>query len=124
MSANFFEPPKLSVLVPLEILDDAEGLRVFGLRSDVGQLFLAYMCAKNAEAERFLLVPTTTETLRDIADNLVSLRDALTQPAQRWIIDRNANGVLSSAKPVDVLELPDNALPHADSRLDFLINDR
>lgn len=108
---------KLSQLEPVRVLDDVDGPRLFTVLADSGQSLLAYMCGEDDKVERFLLVPTSDRIIQEIANNKVSLRDALTQQALMWMVDRQRDGSLSTPMSVDYSELPESALPRAGAYL-------
>ena len=109
---------KLSRLVPERVLDELDGPRLFTARTDDGQLVLAYLCAEDAEIERFLLVPTSGQILQSIERNELTLRDALTQQAQMYLADRHFDGSVTGTEQVDAARLPESALPRHGVYLD------
>ena len=108
---------KLSKLDPLCVLDEMDGPRLFTLRDDDGQLFLAYMCGEDETTERFLIVPTSDRIVSTIQENKISLRDALTQQAIMAVVDRRPDDVLSEPVLVDSSDLPSTALPRPNTFL-------
>lgn len=109
---------KLSQLVPERVLDELDGPRLFTARSDEGQLLLAYMCGEDLDIERFLLVPTSERILRAIEGNELTLRDALTQQALMYLVDRRFDGRVTGLAQIDSALLPESALPRHGVYLD------
>lgn len=111
VEGNAVDWPKLSHLRPESVLDEFDGPRLFTLRTDQGELLLAYFSGEDHDKERFLLVPAGDTLINAINDNRISLRDALTVQGLAWTIDRMRDGSLSEVRQIRQSDLPASALP-------------
>jgi hypothetical protein len=109
--------PELASLTPERVLDEYDGPRLFTLRSRDGHLFLAYKCAEDQDAERYLVVPTHEALIGQLESNAVTLRDALIGHGSVWLLDRHLDGTTCVLGAVDPANLPVSALPRAGVRL-------
>ena len=96
-------------LTPHQILDEYDGPRLFTV-VEGSDLYLVYQCGEDGTIERFLIVPTNRQILKNIENSTVTLRDALTS-SWAWIADRRRDGSVDPAVRVDPSLLPQNALP-------------
>lgn len=101
----------LSAFSPLRVLDEMDGPRLFTVRSDDGQLFLAYSCAEDDANSRYLLVPTSDRLIARIEQDELCVRDALTQQAVMLVVDVANDGRINLLGRVDPETLPEDALP-------------
>lgn len=108
---------KLSKLEPEHVLDEMDGPCLFTVRSDDGQLLLAYKCGEDETVERFLVVPTSKRIVEDIEGNHLPLRCALTQQALMCMVDQLGDGSLTAPVQIDFEALPATALPRPNARL-------
>lgn len=108
---------KIEKLEPVQVLDEFDGPRLFTARSQGGQLLLAYSCAEDESASRFILVPTSEHIVKDIENNVLPLRAALTQQALACIVEVRSDDTLNGPYEADLATLPESALPAPDARL-------
>ena len=103
-------------LMPVRVLDEYDGPRLFTVRSQDGYDLLVYHCGEDASVERFLLTPIESGRIDKIEANDLTLREALTD-GWLWIVDRDRSGNLTKPTRVSASNLPTNALPRAGIRL-------
>lgn len=108
---------KLSRLVPVRVLDELDGPRLFTVLGDDGQLLLAYVCGEDETSQRVLIVPTSNRIVDAIERSNITLRDALTQQAVMCMVDQQHDGTLGAPAQVDFDDLPSSALPRPDTYL-------
>jgi hypothetical protein len=107
----------LKGLVPERVLDEYDGPRLFTMRSDQNDLLLAYLCAQDAEVERFLVVPTNDMIINDLEKSEIAVRDALVGRGWSWLVDRMKDGSISILGALDPSAVPEDALPTHGARL-------
>ncbi len=108
---------RLKRLVPERVLDEYDGPRLFTVRSDQNDLLLAYLCAQDADVERFLVVPTNDMIINDLEKSEIAIRDALVGRGWSWLVDRMKDGSISILGALDRGVLPEDALPTRGARL-------
>jgi hypothetical protein len=100
-----FEP-----FIPLEVLDDYDGPRIFTLKDSEGELNLAYWSDQDQAVCRYVVVPTTAKILEALRKGSISIYDALDQP-RCWLCDVTHQGVLSACQRVEFEAIPRDSLP-------------
>ncbi len=70
-----FEP-----FLPVEVLDDYDGPRIFTLKDTDGELNLAYWSDGDQGNSRYVVVPTKKKTLDSLRTGEIGVFDALNQP--------------------------------------------
>lgn len=105
---------KLSQLEPVRVLDETDGPSLFTARDVDGQLLLAYKCGEDRTAEQFLLVPTSNRIVEAIENDVLTLRDALTQQALMCRVTRLNDGTIEPPIGVDFETLSVSELPTPD----------
>ena len=112
VQAPTVSPTRFAGLVPLDVLYDFDGPRIFTSHADDGALLLAYQCAETPDTSRFVVVPADRHDVLDLAEGRVALRAALAQPWV-WIVDRRHDGTLTNAWSTSLRDVPDSVLPRA-----------
>jgi hypothetical protein len=102
-----FEP-----FLPVEVLDDYDGPRIFTLKDADGDLNLACWSDGEQGNSRYVVVPTTTKILDSLRSGELSVFDALNQP-RCWVCDILASGDVGMCWRVDFDSIPRDALPSA-----------
>jgi hypothetical protein len=97
-------------LEPTDILYEFDGPRIFTTTTPRQDTFLAYQCAEAADRNRYIVVPSNAELVRELRSGLVSMREALSQP-WTWLVDQFHSGEIAHARKIDLRELPASALP-------------
>lgn len=100
-----FEP-----FVPVEILDEYDGPRIFTLMDAEGELNLAYWSDQDQAVCRYVVVPTTAKILEALRKGSISVYDALNQP-RCWLCDVTHQGVLSTCQRIEFEAVPRDSLP-------------
>jgi len=100
-----FEP-----FLPVEVLDDYDGPRIFTLYDAEGELNLAYWLDQDQKVCRYVVVPTTAKILDALRKGCLSLYDALNQP-RCWLCDVTHQGELSTCQLVEFETVPRDSLP-------------
>ena len=95
-----FEP-----FLPVEVLDDYDGPRIFTLKDADGELNLAYWSDGDQGNSRFVVVPTTMKVLDSLRTGEISILDALNQP-RCWVCDILARGDVGNCWRVDFGSIP------------------
>lgn len=106
-----FEP-----FIPVEVLDDYDGPRLFTLEDAEGELNLAYWSDQDQAVCRYVVVPTTKKLLEALRTGRISVYDALDQP-RCWLCDVTHEGVLSACQRVEFEAVPRDSLPATDTML-------
>lgn len=106
-----FEP-----FVPVEVLDDYDGPRIFTLKDAEGELNLAYWSDKDQQICRYVVVPTTAKILEALRKGSISVYDALNQP-RCWLCDVTHQGDLSACQRVEFEAVPRDSLPASGTML-------
>jgi hypothetical protein len=110
-SADDLSPAFLGNLAPREVLVDVDGPRIFTTLDAGGGELLAYQCAEDAEASRFLLVPTNEVLIQRLRGGQLSLRGALLSPPWIWLADLLHGGGIRAAWRVTSTDIPTEHLP-------------
>jgi hypothetical protein len=100
-----FEP-----FLPVEVLDDYDGPRIFTLQDAEGELNLAYWSDGDEKVCRYVVVPTTATILEELRKGGLSIYDALNQP-RCWLCDVTHQGDLSACQRVEFEAIPRESLP-------------
>ena len=106
-----FEP-----FLPVDVLDDYDGPRIFTLKDADGELNLAYWSDGEQGNSRYVVVPTTTKILDFLRAGEISVFDALNQP-RCWVCDTSLSGDVGNCWRVDFDSIPREALPSAGTML-------
>ena len=106
------DPTWFMPFVPLRVLNDYDGPRIFTLNDSKGGLCLACWSVENTTHSRYLIVPTTTKIVSDMERGLLSVREAMTQ-ATLWVADVRADGVVEFAYLTSIAELPEDTQPQS-----------
>jgi hypothetical protein len=99
--------------IPEEVLYWYDGPMIFTTRNSDHTLLLAYQMEELDDGQRFLVAPTTIETVQGLKENKVDVRDALLQGSSLWIVDTDMSNVPTNIYNVqDAPELlPVDSLP-------------
>jgi hypothetical protein len=100
-----FEP-----FIPLEVLDDYDGPRLFTIQDAEAELNLAYWADEGDLVNRYVVVPTTTQIIAALRNGSITVFDALNQP-RCWLCDVNRQGALSECRRVEFEAVPKDSLP-------------
>ncbi len=95
-----FEP-----FLPVDVLDDYDGPRIFTLKDADGELNLAYWSDGEQGNSRYVVVPTTTKILDSLRAGEISVFDALNQP-RCWVCDTSLSGDVGNCWRVDFDSIP------------------
>ena len=95
---------------PIEVLYDSDGPRVFTLRDGEGRITLACWSDADDAVNRYLVVPTTSETVGLLRAGEMSVYDALHQ-RQCWACDVTFGGELVRSVRVAFDDVPADARP-------------
>jgi hypothetical protein len=106
-----FEP-----FLPVEVLDDYDGPRIFTLKDKNGEWNLACWSDGEQGNSRYVVVPTTPKIVDSLRSGKMSVIDALKQP-RCWVCDILSSGSVANCWRVDFSSIPRDALPSADSML-------
>jgi hypothetical protein len=102
---EWFEP-----FVPVEVLDEYDGPRIFTLKDSDGELNLSYWSDEYEQASRYVVVPTTARILTALKDGSITVFDALNQP-RCWLCDVSQEGDLTNCFRVEFDAIPRDVLP-------------
>jgi hypothetical protein len=95
---------------PARILYEFDGPRIFICTDHADHSYLAYQCAEDSEAMRFVVVPSNADLEAQLQSGRISVRDALAQP-NGWIVDLDKNWRTVRAWSVEIADLPADVLP-------------
>src|SRR6266436_7805507 len=90
-----FEP-----FIPVDVLDDYDGPRLFTLQDAEGELNLAYWSDQDPKVCRYVVVPTTVKILDALRKGSLIVYDALNQP-RCWLCDVTPQGDLLTCQRVE-----------------------
>jgi len=104
-AADRFEP-----FEPEAILYAFDGPRIFTLRDNERELYLAYWSDGDDSIDRYVVVPTSEAILTALKSGRISVREALDQP-RCWLCDVTYNGQLQECRRVNFSDIPNDCLP-------------
>lgn len=105
VSTDRFKP-----FVPVEVLDEYDGPRLFTLNDSELELNLAYWSDADETACRYIVVPTTQRIVSALRKGSISVFDALNQP-RCWLCDVTHQGDLTACTRVAFESVPRDSLP-------------
>jgi len=108
--------------VPVRMLYEFDGPRIFTCQNVNGQIFLAYQCDEAADVQQFLVVPFTEELVGRLVKGHLSVRDALLR-SPLWLFEVNNEFTPIRCWTVEFGDLPKDALPRAGTLLWANLND-
>lgn len=95
---------------PLSILYEFDGPRIFTFRDSLGELLLAYLCAEDDSASRYVVVPIDDFRVDELVQGRKSMREALDQP-WTWLVDVPFGQLPHLAWRMNTADLPSWVLP-------------
>ena len=110
ISGKAFAKERFEPFIPVEVLDDYDGPRLFTLQDAEGELNLACWSDEDEQVCRYVVVPTTPKILASLRDGGISVFDALNQP-RCWLCDINQNGEIAQCLRVAFETIPSDSLP-------------
>lgn len=94
--------------------------RLFTIRDQSDNVHLAYICDGSGGAgqiaHRHIIVPISARRLNDLAENKISVREAI-DCARTWVIDTDAANLITGSWRVNPFDLPAEAWPKEDVKL-------
>ena len=101
---------RFAPFVPVEVLDEYDGPRIFTIKDAEDELNLAYWSDQDQTVCRYVVVPTTVRILDALRQGRLSVYDALNQP-RCWLCDVTHHGDLSACQRVEFEAIPCDSLP-------------
>ena len=109
---------------PSIVLRYYDGPRLLLQRSLTGQLFLAWWRDSDDDTDRWLYLPLSEKRLRAVLSGKITTLEALYNPEDQflYVVDIDIENDLPIRTTMTTAEmLPQDALPHADSKLNIPI---
>ncbi len=100
----------VGALVPVEVLVDIDGPRLFVARSPLGDELLAYNAAEADGRFGWVVVPTDVHTLSRLRAGETALLDGLRQ-SWVWIVEQGYDGALQRVRRASFDDIPAASLP-------------
>ena len=108
---KLLSPTRFGDVVPLDVLLDFEGPRIFSFRNPDDELLLAYQIGETDDEYRYLIVQANEDLISDLRDGHLSILQAIDQP-RAWVLD-----ISTEWRPVrawsegGLVSLPQTVLP-------------
>jgi hypothetical protein len=101
---------RFSPFVPVQVLYEFDGARIFTIVDSEGELHLAYWSDQDDHCTRFVVVPTTPRIVEALQAGNISVYEALRQ-ARCWLCEVSHQGEVLRCVRVEFDDIAEDTLP-------------